>query len=218
MSVALVTVAYGERYRMFLPEWIAAVKQLRTRPDQIIIATDDVEECEALIDWLPGTIIVETLTEPKNHPQVCVNDAIREVETEWVCKMDVDDLIYPHALDRLADCDADVFMFGIRLGEMNLPAHHATRADILRTPHNLVFSGSPFRHWVWKRAPYEDMICEDWMFWVNAAYNGARFQASPGIDYQYMIHGNNISQRGDLAQWESIVRQRQSEMRGYVLS
>lgn len=217
MSVAVVCVAYGEKYRAFLPQWCEAVAQLQTQPEQIIIATDDVEDCEVMVDWLPGMSIVYAETEPLVHPQVCVNDAIRETDTEWVCKMDVDDLIYPHALNAIADCDADVFMFGIRLGSVNLPARHVTRGDILRTPHNLVFSGSPFRRSFWEAAPYMDMICEDWRFWVDAARNGARFQASPTIDYEYVIHGDNISQRGDLAEWEWEMRLYQDGFR-YGLS
>lgn len=206
MTVSIVTVAWGEKYRLFLPEWCAAVRNLNTQPDQVIISTDDVEECEALVDWLPGMHIVSTDTVPLVHPQVCVNDAIRETDTEWVCKMDVDDLIYPHALDNLENCDSDVYMFGIRLGVTNLPARHITRGDVIRTPHNLVFSGSPFRRWVWEQSPYRDMLCEDWRFWVDAARNGARFYASPTIDYEYVIHGDNISHRGDLSAWESAVR------------
>lgn len=213
MSVALVTVAYGEKYRQFLPEWCEAVSRLNCKPAQIVIATDDVEECEVLVDWLPGMAIIETSTEPKIHPQVCVNDAIRETSTEWVCKMDVDDLIYPHALDNLAECDADVYMFGIRLGVTNLPARHVTRGDVIRTPHNLVFSGSPFRRWVWEQSAYRDMICEDWRFWVDAARNGALFQASPAIDYEYVIHGDNISQRADIVAWEEDVRLYQERLR-----
>jgi hypothetical protein len=213
MSVAIVTVAYGEKYRAFLPQWCERVSQLHTEPEQIIIVTDDVEECEVTVNWLPGMTIIANTVEPKVHPQVCVNDAIREADTEWVCKMDVDDLIYPHALNRLADCDADVYMFGIRLGVANLPARHVTRGDVLRTPHNLVFSGSPFRRRVWQESPYLDMICEDWRFWVDAARNGARFQASPTIDYEYVIHGENISQRSDISQWEDEVRAYQEGLR-----
>lgn len=216
MTVALVTVAYGETYRQFLPEWCEQVSRLHREPEQIIIVTDDVEECEALVDWLPGMGIVLASTEPAVHPQVCVNDAIRETDTEWVCKMDVDDRIYPHALDNLSGCDADVYTFGVRLGVTNLPARHVTRGDIIRTPHNLVFSGSPFRRWVWEASPYRDMICEDWRFWVDAARNGARFQASPTIDYEYVIHGDNVSQRGDLSEWETEVRLYQEGLRNGV--
>ena len=215
MSTSIVTVAYGERYRMFLPEWSEAVKNLHTRPDQIIIVTDDVEECEVLVEWQAGMIILETTIEPKIHPQVCVNDAIAEADTDWVCKMDVDDIIYPHALDPLETCDADVYMFGIRMGGKNLPARHATRQDVMKTPHNLVFSCSPFRRWVWeKTGGFQDAICEDWRFWVDAARVGARFQTSPTIDYEYVIHGENISQRGDLAIWESAARDYQNTLKG----
>lgn len=214
MTVAVVCVAYGERYRRFLPQWCENIRALQREPEQIVIATDDVEGCEVMVDWLPGMSIVLTSVEPIVHPQVCINDAIRETDTEWICKMDVDDIIYPHALNTLDDCDADVYMFGIRLGHTNLAARHVTRYDVMRTPHNLVFSGSPFRRSIWEKAPYQDMICEDWRFWIDAAHNGARFQASPSIDYEYVIHGENISQRGDIAAWEREVRAYQMSLMG----
>ena len=50
------------------------------------------------------------------------------------------------------------------------------------------------------------MICEDWMFWIEAAKNGARFQASPSIDYEYVLHGDNITSRTDMSYWENKVR------------
>jgi glycosyltransferase involved in cell wall biosynthesis len=206
VSIAVVCVAIGEQYHRFLEPWSQAVQQLRTPPDEIIVVTDDVEEAEMWVHWLPGMRLIQNTTQPQHHPQVAVNDAIALTTTEWVCKMDVDDVIYPHALDTVQDVDADVYMFGIRLNEVNLPARHVTRRDILKTPHNLVFSCSPFRRWVWQRAPYEDMICEDWRFWVDAARNGARFYTSPTIDYRYNIHGGNITLRSDQAYWEDQVR------------
>ena len=213
MSIAVVTAAIGPTYHRFLDPWSQAIQRLDRTPDEIIIVTDDVEEAEMWVHWQPGLRLIEATTKYVNHPQVCVNDAIAATTTDWVCKMDVDDELYRHALDPLAEVDADVYMFGIRLNEVNLPARHVTRGEVLRTPHNLVFSGSPFRRWVWEHSPYQDMICEDWRFWVDAARNGARFLASPTIDYRYVIHGSNISLNTDQPRWENEVRRYQDQLR-----
>jgi hypothetical protein len=214
VSVAVVCAAIGPAYIPFLERWSTAVQQLHTTPDEIVIVTDDVEEAEMWVHWQPHLRIIGTDTVAKHHPQVCVNEAIAATSSHWVCKMDVDDVIYPHALDAVASTEADVFMFGMRLNEVNLPARHVTRMDILRTPHNLVFSGSPFRRWVWERSPFQDMICEDWLFWIDAARNGARFYTSPTIDYRYDVHGGNITLRTDQAYWENMVRRRQADYWG----
>lgn len=212
MSIAVVTVAIGDDYVPFLEPWSEAISRLRRKPDEIVIVTDNVELAELCIHWLPNTSIIRPTTVPVHHPQVCVNDAIATTTSEWVCKMDVDDLIYPHALDTVESLDADVYMFGMRLNQVSLPARHVTRMDVIKTPHNLVFSCSPFRRWLWERAPYEDMIAEDWRFWIDAARNGARFYASPTIDYRYTLHGGNITMRTDTKYWDEQVREYQRSL------
>lgn len=209
MSIGLVAVAYGEKYRAFLPRWMRAVTALETQPDQIMVVTDDIPSALATLGdvHLSSTIFKQGHGTFHTHPQVLVNEAIQAVRTDWICKMDIDDIIFPHALNALDEArDCDVWMFGIQLSGQWLPARHVTRADVLRSPHNLVFSGSPFRRWVWERSQYRDMICEDWRFWIDAARNGARFRASPTIDYEYVIHDHNITLRVDMAEAERNVR------------
>jgi hypothetical protein len=209
MSIGVVAVAYGEKYRAFLPRWMRAVTALETQPDQIMVVTDDIPSAMVTLGnvHLSSTVFKQARGTFHTHPQVLVNEAIQAVRTDWICKMDIDDIIFPHALNALDEArDCDVWMFGIQLSGQWLPARHVTRADVLRSPHNLVFSGSPFRRWVWERSQYRDMICEDWRFWIDAARNGARFQASPTIDYEYVIHDHNITLRVDMAEAERNVR------------
>lgn len=208
MSVGVVAVAYGDTYRAFLPRWMRAMTMLEQKPQQIMVVTDDVPDCIARLGdvYLSSVIFKQAHGTFERHPQYLVNEGIAALQTEWVCKMDMDDIIFPHALNGLHDCLADVYMFGIQLGEKWLPAHHVTAKDVLRANHNMIFSGSPFKRWVWEKQPYRDMICEDWMFWIDAAKNGARFQASPNIDYEYVIHGDNITLHTDMEVAENNVR------------
>ncbi len=208
MTVGVVAVAYGDTYRAFLPRWMRAMTMLEQKPQQIMVVTDDVPDCIARLGdvYLSSVIFKQAHGTFEQHPQYLVNEGIASLQTDWVCKMDVDDIIFPHAFNGLHDCLADVYMFGIQLGEKWLPAHHVTAKDVLRAQHNIIFSGSPFRRWVWEKQPYRDMICEDWMFWIDAAKNGARFQASPNIDYEYVIHGDNITLHTDMEVAENNVR------------
>lgn len=208
MSVGVVAVAYGDTYRAFLPRWVRAMTMLERKPEQIMVVTDDVPDCIARLGdvYLSSVIFKQAHGTFERHPQYLVNEGIASLSTDWVCKMDMDDIIFPHAFNGLHDCLADVYMFGIQLGEKWLPAHHVTAKDVLRSSHNLIFSGSPFQRWVWEKQPFRDMICEDWMFWIDAAKNGARFQASPNIDYEYVIHGDNITLHTDMEVAENNVR------------
>lgn len=208
MTVGVVAVAYGDTYRAFLPRWMRAMTMLEEKPEQIMVVTDDVPDCIARLGdvYLSSVIFKQAHGTFERHPQYLVNEGIASMQTEWVCKMDMDDIIFPHALNNLHDCLADVYMFGIQLNDKWLPAHHVTAKDVLRSNYNLIFSGSPFRRWVWEKQPFRDMICEDWMFWIDAAKNGARFQASPNIDYEYVIHGDNITLHTDMEVAENNVR------------
>ena len=208
MSVGVVAVAYGDTYRAFLPRWMRAMTMLEQKPQQIMVVTDDVPDCIARLGdvYLSSVIFKQAHGTFERHPQYLVNEGIASMHTDWICKMDMDDIIFPHAFNGLHDCLADVYMFGIQLDEKWLPAHHITAKDVLRSNHNLIFSGSPFRRWVWEKQGFRDMICEDWMFWIDAAKNGARFQASPNIDYEYVIHGDNITLHTDMEVAENNVR------------
>lgn len=185
-----------------------AMTMLEQKPQQVIVVTDDAPDCIARLGdvYLSSVIFKQAHGTFERHPQYLVNEGIASLQTDWVCKMDIDDIIFPHAFNGLHDCLSDVYMFGIQLGEKWLPAHHVTAKDVLRAQHNVIFSGSPFRRWVWEKQPYRDMICEDWMFWIDAAKNGARFQASPNIDYEYVIHGDNITLHTDMEVAENNVR------------
>lgn len=185
-----------------------AMTMLEQKPQQIMVVTDDVPDCIARLGdvYLSSVIFKQAHGTFERHPQYLVNEGIASMNTDWICKMDMDDIIFPHAFNGLHDCLADVYMFGIQLDEKWLPAHHITAKDVLRSNYNLIFSGSPFRRWVWEKQGFRDMICEDWMFWVDAAKNGARFQASPNIDYEYVIHGDNITLHTDMEVAENNVR------------
>ena len=208
VTVGIVTVAHGHRYQQYLLEWAEAVARLERAPDHITIVGDALDQTisnaldEALGDWTHIT----SEREFQHHPQYLVNDAIRFTATEWICKMDADDLIYPDALNTIDNTQADVLMWGIHLNGRNLYPQNINREHILASPHNLVFSGSPFRRWIWEAAPYRDMIYEDWAFWIEAAKHGARFQATSTIGYEYRLHGTNISIGCDDTYWSNIAR------------
>jgi len=198
VTIGIVTVAHGDTYRAFLPDWAAAVDALHRKPDAITIVTDSLN-CQHLSEALdildPDTVVIETKTPFKRHPQILANEAIDYTHTDWICKMDVDDLIYPHALTRLDDWTADVCAFGISVdGRHNLIPPHVTAHDVLTAPHNLLFAGSPFRRVMWEQTPgFQDLIYDDWLFWRSCAIAGATFLPSGTVDYLYRLHGSNSS-------------------------
>jgi len=188
-TVAVVTVAVGDRYQALLPQWAQAVAALDRQPDEIIIAADDIPD--RIITQLELILrdfwIVPSGRTWEHHPQVLANDAIAASTADWICRMDVDDLIYPHALTPLDSCRSDVLCFGISINrERHLHPPPVTAGIILNAPHNLLFAGSPFRREAWQATPgYRDMIFDDWAFWRDLAANGCTFTRTGTIDYDY---------------------------------
>lgn len=198
MSIGLVTVAYGRKYQKMLPVWAESVSMLNRRPDLVTIVGDELpDEIAAELDKLIHYQFVQTTTKPETHAQVLLNEAIAHTPTDWIVKLDADDVIFPHALDELDGCKADVFMFGVRVNDQDVAAKDVTAIDILANGNNLIVPASPFRRWVWQRAPFRDMIFEDWAFWIEAAANGAKFYRAEGFHYLYNMQPTGAYQSND---------------------
>jgi glycosyltransferase involved in cell wall biosynthesis len=207
-TVGIVTVAVGEKYLSFLPEWLQAVRNLEKQPDQITIISDRIIQIDQYTSNVP-LLLISSNTQWNHHPQVLINEAIESTHTDWICKMDADDLIYPHALNDWSP-EADVIMFGITLNrdgqkQSLLPAPF-TDKTILESEQNLIFSGSPFRKKLWENNKFHDMIFEDWAFWIGCAKQKARFIPTGRSDYYYNLGDHNISNGVDEHHWAEIVR------------
>lgn len=208
MSVGVVTVAVGDAYQSRLPSWVQAVADLDRPPDAVTIAVDDIptDLADEVLAILPTAQIIHSTREWRHHPQVLANDAVQHTGTDWICKMDADDVILPHALTPLDGLDADVLMFGIELDGTAHLRGDISREEILSRRANVVFSGSPYRRHLWEQNHYRDMIFEDWAFWIGCAEQGARFVTSNTVDYVYTRHDGQMSARSDTAYWTSVVR------------
>ena len=201
MSIGIVTTAYGEAYHGFLDQWSAAILDLQTQPDWITIVHDGVPiDLQAKVTKrLDPTWILE----PRAgvfHPQIHVNAGIAVTFTDWILKVDVDDVLLPHALDGVRDCEADVLSFGYRIGDFDHPSQLVSAETIMRKSNNPIGSCSPFRRWVWESNQFEDRLYDDWCFWIKAARAGAIFDATGRVDYIYSVHPDQMTRRHDNAQ------------------
>lgn len=200
MSFAVVTSCTGADYHQWLVPWARHVESLTTKPDQVVVATDVDEDLMDEVDEFLQVLWVVPRTIARTHPAVIVNDAIDFTHTDWICRLDVDDIIYPRAYEHLEDCDADVYALGYFHDGSE---HHApaglTADDLLRRTDNPLAACSPFRRWLWEAQPYRDMLFDDWAFWIDAAKAGATFAASPTIDYEYRRHPGMSTARLDTA-------------------
>lgn len=212
MTIAVVATCVGTPYHQFLNEWIDAIMALERRPDEVVVSTDLVEEettlPNGLIRYIPVT------QESKNgHWGSAVNEAIAMTTSDWICKVDIDDLILPHALNELDSCKADVYSFGLKYGEQNLYAPYVNAEIILNHRSDPgIFSNSPYRRSVWEANPYEDIVYGDAVFWYAAAIKNATFAISSNIDYIYRIHDGQVTKRTDHFESMASMYQRKQEL------
>lgn len=208
VTIGIVTVAVGETYLKFLPQWAKAVSNLARKPDQITIVTDYMPEeyVRILDETLTTWQLLISNTKWVHHPQILVNEAISITHTDWICKMDADDIILPHAFNQLDESNADILLYGISIGNKGLSFNDITSDLILQREHNYVFSGSPYRRWLWENNHYRDMIYEDWAFWIGCAKQTKKLQHTGTIDYIYTTHPDQVSIRADENYWKQKVR------------
>ena len=187
VTIAVVTACVGKNYHFFSSDWIQAVLKLERKPDEIIIATD-------LITYDFDAGLIRYVPAPKEsksgHWAFAVNEAIAASTADWICKIDVDDTILPHALNEVDSCEADVYCFGI---EIDGNPRYANPENILEQDNPQIFSNSAYRRWVWEKNSYQDMYCEDALFWYSAAHEGATFAVSQRVDYIYGRHANQVT-------------------------
>lgn len=208
MTIGVVTVAVGEKYQAMLPRWAESVAALNTPPSEVCIVVDTIPSSLArqIQDILPNLSIMLSNRPWRYHPQILANDGIGRTFTNWICKMDVDDLLLPHAFDHVEETPCDVYCFGISHRGRNLYGQSPTAHEVLTREANYVFSGSPYRRALWVGNEYRDMIFEDWAFWLGCARQTRRFAHTGTIDYIYTTHPDQISARADEAYWAQIVR------------
>jgi hypothetical protein len=200
VTIGVVTVAYGEKYRRFLPQWAEAIANLQRPPDAVTIIVDhlDCPQVKTATDLLgANTAAVQIQDFTGNTPHVLANQAISITDTEWICRLDVDDLIYPHAFTRLDSWTTNVSCFGINVNnEHGLLPSPVTARDVLACPHNLLFAGSPFRRETWAATPgFLDIAYNDWAFWRACARIGATFHPTGTIDYFYRQHSQSTTSK-----------------------
>lgn len=208
MTIGIVTVAYGRTYHEFLPEWSRAVAALERTPDRITIVHDGIgDDIKQSMAYLPFVVSLhDPVTPITTHPQILVNSGIAVTMTDWVVKLDVDDLILPHALNTVDDCADDVLNFGYRIETTDHISRPVTAAEMLRRDNNPIGSCSPFRRWLWERNRFRDMVFDDWAFWYDAAREHATFGATCSVDYIYRVHDNQITRRHDARTATNAVR------------
>ncbi len=172
MTVAVVSCVYGTDYDQFIPEWENALKNLTRPADEIIL-----HHGERLPD--------------EEYPQArLLNEAVLQATSEWIWKLDVDDLALPDALDLIDYVASDVWLMGYVHsvdGEYVPPA--LPNDQYLASSKNTYPSMSAFRREAFLEVGGYPLIGhEDWGLWRRMARANCAFESSGRVHCMYRRH------------------------------
>lgn len=165
MSVAVVSVAWGDAYAQFVPHWWTCVELLNPAPDEIVIAhhPDD----DTGVKDLPVTLVE---CAERSLPRM-LNAAIQAAKSEWIQQCPLDDWLTPDALTILDDIDGntDLIVAGaqsVRKAEIWMGDWETIWGP---PPHYRMNHHCPFRKSLWERiGGYSDHHWCDWAFFLRA--------------------------------------------------
>jgi glycosyltransferase involved in cell wall biosynthesis len=143
------------------------------------------------------------------------NLAVRHARGEWIAFLDSDDSWYPSKLEAtiraataLGGCDVaghDELTVDIRTGGRSVLRHGPARPDFYKY---LLVEGNRLspsatmvrrqfieRHGIRFDESTEFVTVEDYGFWLDLARHGARFRFLPEVLAEFVVHGDNTSQR-----------------------
>jgi hypothetical protein len=158
---------------------------------------------EALASVEAQTHPVELATEvdvEHTGPVATVNRLAAGVDTDWLFRLDDDDLLDADHFDVLShwlDDDADIVYTWCRIeggGDQHPPEQFQVRLqdefgwDYLHTA-NWIPCSAAIRTTLWRDlGGLRDVQEEDWDFWIRALEAGARFRCVPAVTWTYRMN------------------------------
>ena len=108
-SAAVVTAVWGTRYQPYIARWWESIKNLNTKPDEIVLATDLADESElfaSIPDWV-DVPVVKVQIDSNNYHRLW-SAGVHAATQEWIVKLCIDDQFCPEALDFLDTVEGDL--------------------------------------------------------------------------------------------------------------
>ena len=103
--ISLPLAIWGTGYAQCLPQWWKGVESLETKPDEIIIVTDD-QNLPAVMDSIPQWADVRVIKENLNSYAEYWNRAISLCSKKWIALCNVDDYFLPKGLNSIPAAEA----------------------------------------------------------------------------------------------------------------
>ena len=213
-STSIISVAWGNQYKVVIPRWWSYIEKIRIKPDEIVIAhhPDDDTGVQDLLKHKDFNIKLVECYE-RNYAKMA-NTAIAATTSEWFIPAGLDDFLYPNALDfqKIVRQDVDIVLASREVTHDNIflsetDPNYVKKFRKLLGPtnswHSLsegfedhrVFHNSPVRKSLWDRlGGYPDYIIADWAFFLLAWQQNVKVQHWGAITVLQYLNRNTLSQ------------------------
>lgn len=211
MSIAVISIAWGDRYAQFVQRWWAMVQRLDPQPTEVIVAHHP--EDPTGVEDLPVTLVP---CFDRSLPRM-LNAAIERAESEWIQQCPLDDFLTADALQAIDRVKPNTDL--IIVGAQSLETGGIWTGDfssIWGPPSDYRMNHHcPIRRDLWKRAGgFGDEHWCDWAFFLRAAKAGCVPEYVDMVTLGFDdTHGGRYSNLGGQEANEEILRL-QAELRG----
>ena len=206
LDMSIVTVAFGD-YKKFLIPWANSLTRLTILPKEIILGVDQIDSKlkKSLRELIPNLVVYEIPRIGKVHYGLEFNFIISKTNSEWICKVDVDDLMLPDAYEELSEAPFDILAFNAQNSETKAvisAIDNPSAKKVLEFEENTLLSLSPFRKWIWDEVKFRDTVFDDWAFWIESARLDPVIKKSQKVNYVYTVHENQATKKVDVSSEE----------------
>ena len=194
----------------FLSESIASIREqtLSKNEFEILIVADRVDPAE-VVDILAESHLNYRIISSENPGIVAaLNTGLQNISSEYVARMDEDDLMYPSRLQvqlKYLDSAPDCVAVG---GQLELIDENGSRIGEskfrrrLSTSYKELFCSSPVAHpaalirrsAISEIGGYRAFLAEDWDLWVRLSETGKVHNLSQKV-IKYRVHSNQLSRQ-----------------------
>lgn len=186
-TITLYTMSWGGYWDRYGKTWSEYINKLNTRPDEIIIVSDEPLDMSTIsITDNIKNVVVQSLPGQSNVSHYR-NTAIENSSSEWVVASDIDDIPFENYLDNLDD-SSDIHAFSF-IDEND--KKFISNADSLKDrayldfKTNLIPGTSAIKKSFFKNIRYENDCYEDRTFYAMAYFLNPKVSVDESIRFKY---------------------------------
>ena len=168
----VVTVAFGDKYKQFVPSWWESILNLNTKPKEVIVVhnpQDDTGVADLPVKLIPVNSC--NFTEMTNM-------GFKEVKTKWTGSLSLDDQYKSDSLEDIKYAN-NFDIIGCNGINMSNGEYNSSNLEAIRDGNNYMLGFSFFTKQIYaKVGGWPNIYWSDWGFWWLCYKSGARFTNS----------------------------------------